>query len=152
MLSAERRRSRQRLDEKLLQFKELSSLAVPPKGWIRAIRDALGMSAVQFGRQLGVAPQSAEDLERSEASGGIRLESLRRAAEALDCTLVYALVPKTSLQQAVDQRARKLAIRSLDRVDQTMALESQRVEGLDREALIGDFIREHLRDRDIWNL
>jgi predicted DNA-binding mobile mystery protein A len=64
---------------------------------MRAIRDAIGMSGVQLAKKLGVRPQTIEAFERSEATGAIQLKTLRRAAEALDCTLVYALVPKASL-------------------------------------------------------
>ena len=75
--------------------------AVPPKGWIKAIREALGVTGVQFAKRLLVRPQSVDALEKSEANDSIKLEALRRAAEALDCTLVYALVPNTSLGEAV---------------------------------------------------
>jgi predicted DNA-binding mobile mystery protein A len=61
------------------------------------------MTGVQFARRLRIRPQSAEAVEKSEANGTIQLQSLRRAAEALDCTLVYALVPKTSLEGVVGQ-------------------------------------------------
>jgi predicted DNA-binding mobile mystery protein A len=108
------------------------------------------MSGTQFARRLGVAWQSMDDLEKSEAAGTITLASLRRAAAELDCTLVYALVPKTSLEQTVRQRAHKLAEETLDRVDQTMALEGQRVAHVERAELIEDYIRDHLRDRDLW--
>ena len=70
---------------------------------MRAIREAHGMTGVQFARRLRIRPQSAEAVEKSEANGTIQLQSLRRAAEALDCTLVYALVPKTSLEGVVGQ-------------------------------------------------
>ena len=79
----------------------------PPKGWVRAIREALGMTGVQFARRLRVTPQSAEALEKSEANGTIQLKTLRRAAEALDCRLVYALVPNSSLEDNVAARARE---------------------------------------------
>jgi predicted DNA-binding mobile mystery protein A len=64
-------------------------------------------------------------LEKSEAIGTISLQTLRRAAEALECTLVYALVPKTSLEDAVTKRARKIALHDLKRVAHTMKLEAQ---------------------------
>ena len=76
--------ARQRLDQRMAAFKPESGFTVPPKGWIRAIRDALGMTRGQLGARLGVKPQSIADLEQSEALGTIRLESLRRVAEALE--------------------------------------------------------------------
>lgn len=151
MKSDIRHRARQHLDERLSLLKPEDRFAVPPKGWIRAVRDALGMSGVQFARRLGVRPQSVETLEKSEASETIRLETLRRVAAALDCTLVYALVPKSSLENAVGDRARKLALRDLQRVDHTMKLEAQGVSTEGMEARLEEYIRTVLKDRDLWN-
>lgn len=78
----------------------------PHPGWIRAIRDAIGMTGPQLARRLGITAQGLVSVERSEAQGRIQLNTLRRAAEAMDCVLVYALVPKTSLKAMVDHRAR----------------------------------------------
>src|SRR5262245_53047113 len=99
-------RARQRLDERLRTLKPEDRFRPPPKGWVRALRDALGMTGVQFARRLGIKPQSVDALEQSEASGSIQVKTLRRVAEALDCTLVYALVPNDSLENAVRAHAR----------------------------------------------
>lgn len=144
-------KSRQRLDERLKGFNQAELFQVPNKGWLRAVRDALGMSGVQMARRLGVSPQSVDALETSEANGTIKLETLRRAAEALDCRLVYAVVPNTTLENAVMQRARKIAIRELNRVSHTMRLEAQGTGNENMEDRIADYIREHVKDRDIWN-
>jgi predicted DNA-binding mobile mystery protein A len=145
-----RQRARQRLDERLRPLKPLDRFQAPPKGWIRAIREALGMSGVQFARRLKVSPQSVDALEKSEANGSIKIETLRRAAEALDCTLVYALVPNTSLEDAVHDRARRIALRDLGRVAHTMKLEAQGTGDADLEARIDAYIRNTLRERDLW--
>jgi predicted DNA-binding mobile mystery protein A len=146
-----RRRARQRLDERLSALKPVDRIRPPPKGWTRAIRDALGMTGVQLAARLGVRPQTVDALERSEASGSIRLGTLRRAAEALDCTLVYALVPNTSLEDAVDRRARRIAIRDLQRVAHTMKLEAQETGDAGIQARIDDYIRDAVKDRELWN-
>lgn len=145
-----RYKARQRLDARLEPLKPVDRYAVPPKGWVRAIRDALGMTGVQLAKRLSVSPQSAEALERSEATGSIKLDTLRRAAEALDCTLVYALVPNTSLEGAVHTRARKIAMRDLGRVAHTMKLEAQQTGDADLEARIEDYIRDNVTLRDLW--
>ena len=146
-----RQRARQRLDERLLPLKPEDRFRPPPKGWIRAIRDALGMTGVQFARRLAVSPQSVEAFEKSEASGTIQLKTLRGAAEALDCRLVYALVPNTSLEGSVHERARKIALRDLGRVAHTMALEAQGTGDADLAARIDAYIRDRLTERDLWN-
>jgi predicted DNA-binding mobile mystery protein A len=146
-----RQRARQRLDERLLALKGEEKTMAPPKGWVRAIRDALGMTGVQFAKRLGIRPQSVDALETSEANGSIQLKTLRRAAEALGCTLVYALVPKTSLESRVHERARKIAMRDLGRVAHTMKLEAQDTGDANLEERIDAYIRDQLKDRDLWN-
>jgi predicted DNA-binding mobile mystery protein A len=149
MKPAIRNRARERLDSKLASIKPIDRFAMPPKGWIRAIRDAIGMTGAQLGRRLGMTAQGVVSLERSEASGTIQLNTLRRAAEAMDCVLIYALVPKTSLTEMVDYRARDLALRALRRVSHSMALEDQQVDR-DLEKRIQTYIDTALRDRDLW--
>jgi predicted DNA-binding mobile mystery protein A len=144
-------RGRKRLDTRLAALNdERKRLHVPPKGWIRAIRDALGMSGVQLGKRLKVSPQTVEAMEKSETAGTIQLNTLRRAAEALDCTLVYALVPRTSLENTVNNRARQIATAALARISHTMKLEDQDTGDGELEARIEDYIR-HIKDRDLWN-
>lgn len=151
MKPALRQHARQRLDERLAALKPTDRFTPPPKGWVRAIREALGMSGVQFARRMKVSPQSADALEKSEATGTVQLKTLRRAAEALDCTLVYALVPNATLDGAVRARARKIATRDIGRVAHTMKLEAQGTGDTGLEARIEAYIREHLNDRDLWD-
>jgi predicted DNA-binding mobile mystery protein A len=146
-----RQRARQRLDERLSYLKPEDRFRPPPKGWIRAIRDALGMTGVQLAVRMGVRPQTVEALEKSEASGSVQLSTLRRAAEAMDCTLVYALVPNSSLEEAVRGRARRIAIRDLARIAHSMKLEAQETGDAGMEARIEAYIRDAIKDRDLWN-
>jgi predicted DNA-binding mobile mystery protein A len=145
-----RQRARQRLDERLAFLKPANRLVPPPKGWIRAIRDVLGMTGPQFAARLKITPQSVGDIEKSEAAGSIQLKTLSRAAEALGCTLVYALVPKTSLEDTVQMRARRIALAELQRVAHTMTLEDQGVGDVDLEARIEAYIRDVIKERDLW--
>ena len=151
MKNALRQKARQRLDERLQRLKPQESYATPPKGWIRAVREAIGMTGVQLARRLGVSPQAVDALEKSEANGSVKLETLRRAAEELDCTLVYALVPNSSLEAMVRDRARAIAMRDLGRVAHTMKLEAQGTGDADLEARIEAYIRDNLNERDLWD-
>lgn len=145
-----RDRARKRLDMKFDLLRPTDKFAQPPKGWIRAIRDALGMSLRQLGDRLGMAAQSVGSIEESEANATIQLKTLRRVAEALDCVVVYALVPKSSLTDMVDRRAREIAQRALGRVSHSMALEDQKVDR-DLEARIQRYIATAVTDRNLWD-
>jgi predicted DNA-binding mobile mystery protein A len=144
-------RARQRLDARLSKLKPAEDLRPPPKGWLRAIRTSLGMSASQLARRMKIRPQSLEDIEKSEALGKIQLQTLRRVASELDCTLVYAIVPNSSLEEMVRGRARKIALRDLGRVSHTMKLEAQEITDADLESRVTDYIKNVLRERDLWD-
>ena len=142
--------ARQRLDQRFSSMKPESRSQPPPKGWFRAIRDALGMSGAQLGRRMGVKAQSVADIEKSEAAGTIQLTTLRRVAEALDCVAVYALIPKSSLEELVQRNAREIARKELVRIAHSMDLEAQGLSPEEREGQLENYIRQHLRERDLW--
>jgi predicted DNA-binding mobile mystery protein A len=143
-------RGREKLDERLMPLRSHDGLKRPPKGWIKAIRECLGMSGKQLGQRLKIAPQNVALLEKSEAADTIQLKTLRKVAEALDCTLVYALVPNTSLQGMVATRAREIALHDLSRVAHTMRLEAQGTSDRELDARIESYIRDNLKERDLW--
>ncbi|MBY0495028.1 MAG: mobile mystery protein A [Cyanobacteria bacterium] len=142
--------SRARLDERLAQFGPAELYRPPNRGWIKAIREGLGMSTAQLAKRLGVRQPSIVDLERSEEKGSIELATLRRVAEALDCDLVYALVPKQPLEMTIRARARALLRRRRSPVEHTMLLEAQHVAGPVTERQIDDIIRE-TSPRRFWD-
>jgi predicted DNA-binding mobile mystery protein A len=134
------------LDKRFTGLRHLAQSPRPPKGWLRAIRDALGMTTAQFARRLGVSQPRIIELEQSEASGGVTLNTLQRAAEALGCRLVYALIPEKPLAETVSERAELIAERQLKAVEQTMRLEDQSVKGTTAaKDLRRQFIDELLR-------
>jgi predicted DNA-binding mobile mystery protein A len=119
------------LDKRFVALRPLARAQRPPKGWLRAIRDALGMTTAQLGKRLGVSQPRIVELEQSEVSGSVTLNTLQRAAEALGCRLVYALVPDRPLMDTVRERAELVATRQANAVAQSMRLEDQEV--TDRE-------------------
>jgi predicted DNA-binding mobile mystery protein A len=143
--------ARARLDERLASVRRQGDIQPPPKGWIRAIRNALGMSGAQLGKRIGVSAQTVDALERSETAGTLQLKNLRRLAEAMDCTLVYALVPNRPLTQMVNERAREIALHDLSRVAHTMRLEAQETGSEGIEDRIVAYIRDNVSARDLWN-
>jgi predicted DNA-binding mobile mystery protein A len=125
-------------------------LAVPAKGWIRAIRDSLGMTASQLAMRMGVSQSTLSEMEKAEARGAIQLSSLKRAAEAMNCTLVYALVPTETLETCFQTRAHAVAIEQLRPVEQTMRLENQLLDPEATREQLDDYIRTELDPRIVW--
>lgn len=97
----------------------------PVRGWLHALRQALGMTTRQLAANVGVSQAAVMDAERAEARGDITLSTLRRYAEALDCELTYALVPRRPLLDIVEERADRIAREEVARVSHTMQLEEQ---------------------------
>ena len=144
MKPQERAIARKNLDKKLNLLRNSDILTRPQRGWVKAIREALGMTTAQFGRRMGVSQPRASNVEKAEASGKITLESLERAAAALDCRFVYALVPHESLNAQVKARARRLAEKHLASVAHSMALEDQKVLDEDTQAQLERLIGQLL--------
>ena len=144
--TAEARRS---LDRTLAPWRKLPGRR-PRRGWVRAIRDALGMTAEQLGRRVGVTQSTIQRLETSEESDTIQLNSLRRLAEGLNCELVYALIPRETLASTYEAAARDVARRDLARVSHSMALEDQAVDDESEDERLRRFITEELDPREIW--
>lgn len=110
----------------MLYLKQLNTIAVPPTGWIKAIRNALGMSAQQLGNKLSMTRQGVQDLENREKEGTVTLKSLREAARAMDLHLVYGFVPVDgSLEELIGRKAREMAEQIVGRTNATMKLEDQ---------------------------
>lgn len=117
----------EQMDNQLTQWRSMRLSAIPPGGWVRAIRDALGMTRAQLAKRMGTTPSTVQRLESSEAAGKITLDSLKRLAEALDARVVYAVVSEKPLADIRRARARELAEKELRRVSHTMNLEQQGV-------------------------
>jgi predicted DNA-binding mobile mystery protein A len=118
-------KSRELLDGHFDEWQQLRGLARPQRGWIRAVREALGMSAAVLAGRLGTTAGAVTRLEQSEAADRIQLDTLRRAADALGCDLVYLVVPRRPLSAVVRDRARQLARVQVAATEQTMRLEDQ---------------------------
>lgn len=123
----------QQIDSKLLQYTILQKVIIPSGGWIKSVREALGMSLQQLGNKLGITKQSVHHIERREAEGAITLKALKDAATAMDMQLVYGFVPNDgSLEKLIERKARELAMRIVARTNTSMVLEDQ---GISEERL-----------------
>src|ERR1700731_174816 len=141
------------LDKRFATLRILAKNPRPPKGWLRAIRDALGMTTAQFARRLGVSQPRIIELEKSEVTGNVTLNTLQRAAEALGCRLVYALVPEKPLADTVRERAELLARQRQAAVEHTMRLEDQAVKDKRAARALHEQIIEDLLQRParLWD-
>lgn len=116
----------QQLNSKMLGFATLKQVAIPPTGWIKAIRTAIGMSMEQLGNKLSVTKQGILDIERREKDGSITIKALKEIGRALDMQLVYGFVPNDgSLDALIEKRANELATKIVLRTSNTMKLEDQ---------------------------
>jgi predicted DNA-binding mobile mystery protein A len=95
------------------------------------VREALGITIRDVARRMRKTPQTVASFEKSEETYRITLQTLRHYAEAMDCELVYAIVPKAdSLKQLLERRARDSAESDVRAVEHTMALEDQATTGI----------------------
>lgn len=142
------------LDDSLQPLTSLRELPPPRQGWLKTIREALGISLRQLADRSGLSKSGVRSAELSEAEGTVQLDTLQRLAEAMECDVVYALVPRASLYRTIEKQAERLARKLVDRVSESMELERQGIstEERDRQTreLIDDLLRE--RGRDFWDV
>lgn len=136
----------EQLDRRFDMLRPLLASSKPSRGWIRAIREALGMTTGQLANRMAVSQSRIPELERDEARGKISLSSLERAAEQMGCSLVYVLVPHRPIGETLKMRAEALADRRLAQIDQTMKLEDQAVsDSRPRRAMREEIVTSLLR-------
>lgn len=140
---------RKQLDKLLSGHKNVPKL---PYGYIHEIRNSLEMTTRQLARRLGVSQPSVISMEQNERNGSITLKSLELAAEALGCTVVYALVPKQSLEEIVQEQAKLKAQEIVKSVDRTMALEKQSTKSSEQQELVKELAAEivHKGGSGLW--
>lgn len=152
MKSVERALARKQLDKRLNPLRHSDSLTKPPRGWVRAIRQALGMTTAQLAKRIGVSQPRAVEIEQAEKNGTITLNSLERAARAMHCKFVYAFVPQKPLQELVEGRAHVIAKERLAITSHHMALEAQPVSSEDEKAQFEQLVQQIVEKAgsDIW--
>ena len=147
------------MDEKSLQRisldKKTSSLSsgkdLIPFGssWINIIRTALGMTSTQLAERLNISQPRISALEKNE--NNLKISTLQKVAEALNCDFVYYFKPKESLQKIVEDKATVKAKGIVNSVNQNMTLEDQYVEDTDESIcdLRDELIRNNIKI--IWD-
>ena len=141
------------IDRKLAPLRAIAASLRPSSagGWIRALRQGLGLSAAALGNRMRLAQQSVNQLEKNERAGAITLASLRRAAEALDAELFYAIIPRKPLRQTIAERAKEVARKRVAPVAHSMQLEAQGLADNELQERITELALELERNpRELW--
>ena len=144
---------REQVDKSLSKLNLLKDFKTPPYGWIRSIRKALGMSGRQLARRVGVSKQSIYRLEQDEIVGSITIKTLRNIAKSFDCIFVYGFVPRTSLSDTVKKRAEEVSRERINRINQTMTLEKQKIGKENLKSLILEDVERIMDEmpRNLWD-
>jgi predicted DNA-binding mobile mystery protein A len=140
--------ARRALDNRLSQLEPAERFRPPALGWVRAIREALGMSRADLAARMGISAASVSDIERSEGDRRTKLDTLARAADAMDCDLVYAFIPRRGLNGTVERAARAKLAPHLAAVARTMELEAQ-ASPVDRDS-IDEEVRHLIESGQVW--
>ena len=116
----------QQLNEKMDKLTVLQHLIMPPIGWIKAIRNGIGMSMEQLGKKLSITKQAVMDIEKREKEGAITIKSMQEIAKVIDMKFVYGFVPNAgSLEQMIETRSLEMATKIVQRTSTSMKLEDQ---------------------------
>lgn len=153
MKAKHKKLAREQLDATLKRFEPLKTLVPHGKGWVRAIRNALGMTGEQLAIRLNVNKQRVSRIEQDEKLGKVRLETLRNVAEAMDCIFVYAFVPRDSLEQTVRNQVKLVAQKRAARSNQMMRLEKQELSNSEKEKSLKDLIVDitNTMPKSLWD-
>lgn len=147
---------REKVNQAVSQFGDLAiqpNHGLPEEGWLRTVRSALGMTGTQLAKRLGVTKARVFKAEQDEPHGSVTLKSMQAMAEAMDCSFVYAVVPKHNVENVIKQRAIEKAREQVNVASRHMTLEGQSLskEQLEYEV---DRIAAQIIDKmpsDLWN-
>ncbi len=145
--------SREQIDKRLAPLKDFSVSGMPDQGWIKTIRQALGMSSAQLAKKAGLGQPRISRLESAEKNGNLKLSSLQKIAKVFGMKFVYGFVPEISLEDMVHKRAEKIVLGRMERLDSTMRLEQQGLSLEDKKKAIEGMIDQLLMEdaKEIWD-
>ena len=144
---------RSQLNAKLMKVKSLLKLEIPSGGWVKAIRESLGMTLEELGNRVGLDKSRVSRIEQAETTGEIKISTLEKIAEGLEMTFVYGFAPKKDLEDIVREQAKKIAIKRMNRIDHSMKLEDQELENKEKREVLNDLVDQILIEepRNFWN-
>ena len=136
------------LDKKTSDLKSAKNIVSQPSAWIKTVREAIGMTVSQLAARLGVTQPRITKMESNEDN--LKLSTMKKAAEAMNCEFVYYFKPRTTFQNLVDEQAQKKAAEVLKTVNVNMALENQEIA---EDEAVKDFASDliNTKIKQIWD-
>ncbi|MDD6970130.1 MAG: mobile mystery protein A [Treponema sp.] len=136
------------LDKKTSDLKSAKNIVLQSSGWIKTVREAIGMTVSQLAARLGVTQPRITKMESNEDN--LKLSTMKKAAEAMNCEFVYYFKPRTTFQNLVDEQAQKKAVEVLKTVNENMALENQEIA---EDEAVKDFASDliNTKIKQIWD-
>ena len=143
---------RQQIQERVNKFLDLTMFPAPKSGWIKTIRNALGMTSYQLAKRMGSSRTNISKIEKSEQKGSISLAMLEQIAQTLNCKLVYCLVPVKPFDKILEDRAKMIAKKKIGLVNYSMILEQQGLTSKQLEQQEIDLVHELLQEnpKKLW--
>jgi predicted DNA-binding mobile mystery protein A len=153
MRGKQKKLAREQLDETMKSFEPLKAMSAPRKGWIRAIRDTLGMTGEQLAKRLEVNQQRVARIEQDEVLGKVTLNTMQNVAEAMDCVFVYGVVARNSLEQIARRQAEVVAKKRMAQSNQMMRLEKQELSEAEKVKALQNLIDEIVETmpKSLWD-
>jgi len=139
--------------ESLGGFSDMAKKPVPKKGWIRTLREALGMSSYVLANRMGCSRENITSIEQRERKGNISLKILEQVAQAMNCKLVYCFVPIEPLDKILEAQAKKIAKKQIRSVNHSMKLEQQGLNPKQLRQQEDDLVQELLKGnpKNLWD-
>lgn len=136
------------LDKKTFDLKSAKNIVPQSSGWIKTVREAIGMTVSQLAARLGVTQPRITKMESNEDN--LKLSTMKKAAEAMNCEFVYYFKPRTTFQNLVDEQAQKKAAEVLKTVNVNMSLENQEIA---EDEVVKDFASDliNTKIKQIWD-
>lgn len=141
------------LNENGVYARKLFQPSLAAEGWIKLMRQALGMSGAQLARKMGVSRALVSNTENAETEGRVTIKKMQKIAESMECEFIYCIIPKGEIQTILTQRATQKAQSIVDRTNHHMSLEAQELTNEQTNSEVERLTSEILKHKssDLWN-
>ena len=139
------------ISESLEKIKKIGIPDSPKEGWLKSIRTALWMSMDKAASRAGVNASTWEKTEKREQKGTVTIETLQKAANALNCDIHLFLIPREPLDKILEKQASIKADEEIQRLDETMSLEKQKNSPIFLKEMRNKLVQDYMNNpKDLW--